>query len=246
MSYNPSAIEINNVWKKYSKNNVFHRSLREDISSLFSVRKQNQDIDSNEFWALKGVNLSVKRGQTIGIYGPNGAGKSTILKLIADVTYPTIGNVTVNGRIAPMIEIGAGFHPDLTGKENIFMNGTILGMKIPEIRKKMESIIAFSEMEEFINMPVKKYSSGMYLRLAFSIAVHSEADIYLIDEILAVGDENFQRRCLDKLYEFKSKGKTLIVITHDRKQMEQIADVVYFIKKGEIEEIQKRASVMQV
>jgi len=234
MSYNSFAIELRNVWKKYSRDAVFHRSLREDWINLISAKKSN--ISSNEFWALKDVSLSIKTGQTLGLYGPNGAGKSTILKLIASVTYPTTGELLLNGRIAPLIEIGAGFHLDLTGKENVFMNGSILGMKIPEIKKKMDSIIAFSEMQDFINMPVKKYSSGMYLRLAFSIAIHSEADIYLIDEILTVGDESFQKKCLDKLRELKRNGKTLIVITHDIKLMEQISDGIVFINKGEIVE----------
>jgi ABC-type polysaccharide/polyol phosphate transport system ATPase subunit len=234
MSYNSSAVIFENIWKKYSRDNIFHRSIREDITSIFRFKGDNSGIAPNEFWALKNVNLSIKEGETVGLYGPNGAGKSTILKLIANVTYPTAGNLKINGRVAPLLEIGAGFHLDLTGRENIFVNGTILGMKIPEIKTKINSIIDFSELEEFINMSVKKYSSGMYLRLAFSIAIHSEADIYLIDEILAVGDEDFQKKCLEKIFELKKRGKTLIVVTHDRKLMEQIADRIIFINKGDI------------
>jgi len=234
MSYNSSAVIFENIWKKYSRDNIFHRSIREDITSIFRFKGDNSGIAPNEFWALKNVNLSIKEGETVGLYGPNGAGKSTILKLIANVTYPTAGNLKINGRVAPLLEIGAGFHLDLTGRENIFVNGTILGMKIPEIKTKINSIIDFSELEEFIDMPVKKYSSGMYLRLAFSIAIHSEADIYLIDEILAVGDEDFQKKCLEKIFELKKRGKTLIVVTHDRKLMEQIADRIIFINKGDI------------
>ncbi|HEX8948295.1 MAG TPA: ABC transporter ATP-binding protein [Dissulfurispiraceae bacterium] len=236
MSYSRPAVELKDVWKKYSRESIFHRSIREDIASLFRRKSRSAEISSNEFWALRDIAFTVERGQTIGLYGPNGAGKSTILKLIASVTYPTKGRTSVWGRVAPLIEIGAGFHPDLTGRENIFMNGTILGMNIPEIREKMNSIIAFSEMEEFIDMPVKKYSSGMYLRLGFSIAIHSEADIYLIDEILTVGDETFQKKCLDKIFEMKNKEKTLIVITHDRNLIGQIADDIIFMKKGEIVE----------
>jgi lipopolysaccharide transport system ATP-binding protein len=234
MSYNSSAVIFENIWKKFSRDNIFHRSIREDITSIFRFKGDNSGIAPNEFWALKNVNLSIKEGETVGLYGPNGAGKSTILKLIANVTYPTAGNLKINGRVAPLLEIGAGFHLDLTGRENIFVNGTILGMKIPEIKTKINSIIDFSELEEFINMSVKKYSSGMYLRLAFSIAIHSEADIYLIDEILAVGDEDFQKKCLEKIFELKKRGKTLIVVTHDRKLMEQIADRIIFINKGDI------------
>lgn len=234
MSYNSSAVIFENIWKKYSRDNIFHRSIREDITSIFRFKGDNSGIAPNEFWALKNVNLSIKEGETVGLYGPNGAGKSTILKLIANVTYPTAGNLKINGRVAPLLEIGAGFHLDLTGRENIFVNGTILGMKIPEIKTKINSIIDFSELEEFINMPVKKYSSGMYLRLAFSIAIYSEADIYLIDEILAVGDESFQKKCLDRISGLKKTGKTLIVVTHNRNLMEQIADRILHLKKGEL------------
>lgn len=233
MSSDSSAITFDNVWKKYSKANIFHRSIREDLLNIFNMRNHRSTLSSEEFWALKDILFVVNKKETVGIFGPNGAGKSTILKLIAGVTLPTMGKIGVDGRVAPLIEIGAGFHPDLTGKENIFMNGTILGMKIPEIKKKMDSIVAFSELEEFINMPVKKYSSGMYLRLAFSIAIHSEADVYLIDEILTVGDETFQGKCLEKIFELKRNDRTLLIITHDMRLMEQIADRVIFLRKGE-------------
>ncbi len=232
MLFNP-IIQLKNVSKKYSTGDVFQRSLREDFVSLF--KKNNAStVKNTEFWALRNVTIDVEQGECIGLYGPNGAGKSTILKLIASVTYPTVGELTVQGKVAPLIEIGAGFHPDLTGKENIYINGTILGMKIHEINKKIGSIIAFSELERFANLPVKKYSTGMYLRLAFSIAIHSEADIYLIDEILTVGDEVFQGKCLEKIYEIKKNKKTLIVVTHDRSLMERVADKIIFIKRGEI------------
>lgn len=232
-----AAVEFTGVWKKYSMHPVFHRSLREDIISVFRKKngtKQSADMSSNEFWALKEINFIVRTGQTVGFYGPNGAGKSTILKLMARVTYPTKGGLTTNGRIAPLIEIGAGFHPDLSGRENILMNGAILGMRVKEIREKTDSIIRFSELAEFIEMPVKKYSSGMYLRLAFSTAIHSDADIYLIDEILSVGDESFQKRCIDKIQELKKAGKTLVIISHDRHMMEQLSDKIFFINKGEL------------
>lgn len=232
MSSDKIAVEFANVWKKYSRESMFHRSLREDIVRLFTPATRTNDINSTEFWALKNVSFTLQKGETIGLFGPNGAGKSTILKLIADVTYPTKGSVRKNGRIAPLIEIGAGFHPDLTGKENVFMNGTILGMKIPEIRTKLDSIIAFSELQEFIDMPVKKYSSGMYLRLAFSIAIHSETDIYLIDEILTVGDEKFQEKCLSKIFALKKAGKTLVIVTHDRNLLQKVSDTILLLNKG--------------
>ena len=227
-------IELKDVWKKYSKREIFHRSIREDIINILSLKKNHNELKEDEFWALKRFNLKVKNGECVGLYGPNGSGKSTILKLIANITYPTKGNIIVQQKPAPLIEIGAGFHPDLTGRENIFMNGTILGMGIKDIRKKLDSIIGFSEIKEFIDMPVKKYSSGMYLRLAFSIAIYSEADIFLFDEILAVGDEDFREKCTDKIYQLKSRGKTMIIVTHDRKLMEKIADRIVFMEKGEI------------
>jgi len=234
MLSNNVALKLDNLWKKYYRQNVFHRSLREDIMNLIRPGKNNSKLSANEFWALKGINLEVKRGESIGFYGPNGAGKSTILKLIANVTFPTKGNVTINGRVAPLIEIGAGFHKDLTGRENIYMNGAILGMKIAEIKEKMDSIISFSEIEEFIDMSVKKYSSGMYLRLGFAIAIHSEADILLVDEILAVGDEDFKKKCIDKVMELKQNGKTMVIVTHNRELMEKVADRVILMEKGGI------------
>jgi len=229
------AIEFENVWKKYSKRTTFHNTLREGILNFITgtfSKDKDDHLRKDEFWVLKCFNLTVKKGESVGLYGPNGAGKSTILKLIAKVTYPDKGKIIVNGKVAPLIEIGAGFHPDLTGRENIFMNGAILGMSIKEIKSKMEDIIEFSGIREFIDMPVKKYSSGMYLRLAFSIAIHSEADIYLFDEILAVGDEEFQKKCLKKIIQLKKNhNKTLLFVTHNRQLMEDITDRIVFLKK---------------
>jgi len=236
MSYDRPVIEMKHVWKKYSRTNVFHRSLREDLVGLFNLKTRGADVGVDEFWALKDVTFTVNSGETVGLYGPNGAGKSTIFKLISNVTCPTRGDLVVHGRLAPLIEIGAGFHPDLTGRENVFMNGTILGMRIPEVRRKIDSVVSFAEMEEFINMPVKKYSSGMYLRLAFSIAIHSEAEIFLIDEILTVGDEAFQKKCLDKIRELKERKRTLLVVSHDRNLMQRIADRIIFMERGAVVE----------
>lgn len=228
-----AIIEFNDVWKKYSRREAFHKSLREDLANLF--KRDNRNLRKDEFWALKGVNLSIKKGECIGFYGPNGAGKSTILKLIASVTYPTRGEIIIRGKVAPLIEVGAGFHMDLTGRENIFINGAILGMRIKEIKEKIQEIIEFSELKEFIDMPVKKYSSGMYLRLGFSIAVHSSADILLIDEILAVGDEGFQGKCIEKIKELHRMGKTIIIVSHNIKLMESLVDQIVRIRAGEIE-----------
>ena len=165
-----------------------------------------------------------------------GSGKTTILKLISSVTYPTRGEVTVKGRVAPLIAVGAGFHPDLTGRENIYMNGTIIGMTLKEIREHMAEIIEFSELEKFIDMPVKKYSSGMYLKLGFSIAIHSSAEILLIDEILAVSDESFQKKCIGKIKDIKS-NKAMVVVSHNRALMEQIVDRIIFLEEGEIKNL---------
>ena len=154
--------------------------------------------------------------------------------MIARVTYPTKGVIEVKGRVAPLIEIGAGFHMDLTGRENIYINGAILGMRIKEIRQKIPQIVEFSELGEFIDMPVKKYSSGMYLRLGFSIAIHSDADIFLIDEILAVGDEAFQEKCLEKMKNLKKQGKTILIVTHNRQLMEKVVDRIIFLERGRI------------
>lgn len=235
MSYNDNiVVELNHVWKKYNRQNVFHKSLREDIVNLFKPRETDNSLSENEFWALKDINMSLRRGESIGIYGPNGAGKSTILKLIARVTYPTRGEIKIAGRVAPLIEIGAGFHLDLSGRENILVNGAILGMTIPEIKKKMEAIIKFSELEEFIDMPVKKYSSGMYLRLAFSIAIHSDADIFLIDEILAVGDQEFREKCIRKIEDLRRTDKSLIIVSHNKEQMKRLTDKIVILDKGKI------------
>ncbi len=185
--------------------------------------------------ALKGVNIEIKKGECVGLFGHNGAGKTTILKLIASVTYPNLGAVTVNGRVAPLISVGAGFHPDLTGRENIYTNGTIIGMTIKEVRENIEKIIEFSDIErKFLDMPVKKYSDGMSARLGFSIAVHSSADIILIDEILAVGDEAFQEKCLNKIKELVTNGKTILIVSHNRDRMEELTDRIVFIKEGNI------------
>lgn len=209
--------------------------MREDIVNLF--KWNNSGFKRDEFWALKGINLTIRRGECIGLYGPNGAGKSTILKLIASVTYPTKGDVKVRSRVAPLIEVGAGFHMDLTGKENIFINGAILGMSIKEIKSKLNEIIEFSELGQFIDMPVKKYSSGMYLRLGFSVAVHSTADILLIDEILSVGDEDFQRKCIEKIRELRGEGRTIIIVSHNRELMARLTERILFIRKGRFEDL---------
>ncbi|MBF0542057.1 MAG: ABC transporter ATP-binding protein [Nitrospirae bacterium] len=228
-------ITLNDIWKQYKLNNITHRSIREDVVNLFKHKPISNQPDGT-FWALKGINFSVKKGQCLGLYGPNGSGKSTILKIIGNITSPTRGTLQINGRIAPMIQQGAGFHLDLTGRENIYVNASILGMTIKQIRKNIDAIIEFSGLDkDMIDVAVKKYSTGMYVRLAFSVAVHTEADIFLIDEILAVGDEDFKKKCMNQILHLKKSGRTLIVVTHNMDQMEAVSDRIIYINKGVIQ-----------
>ena len=231
MSSEP-VILLNNVWKKYSKQQVLNNSLREELVSVVTGRKCRDELAEGEFWALKDICFEVRKGLCLGLSGHNGSGKSTILKLISNVTYPTKGFLDVQGRVAPLIELGAGMHPDLTGIENIYMNGTILGLSIRELKRKIPEIVEFSGLDDFINVPVKKYSSGMYLRLAFSIAVHSPADIFLFDEVLAVGDENFQSKCLERIDVIRQNNGTIIVVSHDSMALNRICDNIIRLEHG--------------
>src|SRR5215831_11872786 len=187
-----------------------------------------------EFWAVREVSFEVKRGEALGIIGHNGAGKSTILKLLASITTPSAGEITINGRAAALIEVGSGFHPELTGRENIYLSGSILGMPRSEIGRKLESIIDFAEIWEFIDIPVKRYSSGMYVRLGFAIAAHLEPEILLLDEVLAVGDMAFQRKCLDRVRTLRQEGRTIIFISHDLNSVEALCDRVLLMQRGEV------------
>jgi ABC-2 type transport system ATP-binding protein/lipopolysaccharide transport system ATP-binding protein len=225
------AIELKNVWKKYSMDEVFHRSIREDFIKLFKYGKKNEGaIKSDEFWALKDINLQIFRNECVGFYGPNGSGKTTVLKLISNITHPTQGDISVKGNVAPLIEVGAGFHPDLTGRENIYINASIIGMKLKEIKSKIDEMIAFSELDKFIDMPIKKYSSGMYLRLGFSIAIHSSAEILLFDEILSVSDESFQKKCFKKINDLKREGRSIVMVSHDKMLLKELSDRVFLFK----------------
>jgi len=221
-----SVITFHNVSKKFSKQPVLNNSLRDELVSVITGRKCRDELAEGEFWALQDISFAIKKGECIGLQGPNGSGKSTILKLISNVTYPTKGCLNVRGKVAPLIELGAGMHPDLTGIENIYMNGTILGSSIRELKRNIPEIIDFSGLDDFINVPVKKYSSGMFLRLAFSIAVHSPADIFLFDEVLAVGDEGFQLKCLDRIKTILKNNRTVLIVSHDSATLRRICDNV--------------------
>ena len=221
------CISIENLTKKYrlgqlgSSGDGLRHQLERGVRSLFTssptalLNKAAVPKDSNEFLALDGVSFQVKRGEVLGIIGRNGAGKSTLLKILSRITPPTSGQIRVKGRIASLLEVGTGFHPDLTGRENIFLNGAILGMSRVEIRRKLDEIIAFAEVEKFIDTPVKRYSSGMYVRLAFAVAAHLEPDILIVDEVLAVGDAQFQKKCIGKMSEVaQSHGRTVLFVSH--------------------------------
>lgn len=217
-----NAIVLNNVSKKYTLTK--ERPLL--LKNLFVPSKKE------EMWALKDVSLEIKKGETIGIIGENGSGKSTLLKIISGITTSTTGKVEVNGRVASLIELGAGFHPDLTGRENVYLNGTLLGLTKKEIDKKYKEIVEFADIGEFIDQPVRTYSSGMTVRLGFSVAVHLDPDILLIDEVLAVGDEEFQRKCIEKINKFKKDNKTIILVSHNLSLISNITSRVYIFIKG--------------
>jgi ABC-type polysaccharide/polyol phosphate transport system ATPase subunit len=196
-------------------------------------------------WALRDVSFAVQRGEALGIIGPNGSGKTTLMKLLSRITAPSEGTITLCGRLSALIEMGAGFHPDLTGRENVFLNGTILGMTYREISRKMSSIVEFSEIGDFINLPVKKYSAGMFVRLGFSIAAHLDADILLFDEVLAVGDLAFQSRCFERVEELQRQGKTIVLISHNLAAVERICDRALLIRAGEVAAMGDTRSVIE-
>jgi len=229
MNNNNLAISFKNVSKSYPL--FYQKTLKEFFQALFTQKKTIE-----KFEALKNINLSIKKGETVGVIGKNGAGKSTFLKLIAGVSYPTSGKVNVYGRVVPLIELGAGFHPELSGKENIFLNGVILGMEEKYLVEKFSEIVSFSEIPmDFIFTPVKYYSSGMFMRLAFSVAVFSKPEILLVDEILAVGDIAFQKKCLDKMNEFKKQKVTIVFVSHSMEQVKNFCDKVIYLKEGRVE-----------
>lgn len=218
-------IIFENVTKHFFKQE--DRTLKELIPTLIKGAKPGEFI-----YALKNINLNIQKGDTVGVLGRNGAGKSTFLKIIASVTNPTEGKVIVEGKIAPLIELGAGFHPQLTGRENIYLNGSIFGLSKKEIDAVFDDIVAFAELKKFIDTPVKHYSSGMYMRLGFSVAVHVPFDILLTDEILAVGDTEFQEKCIKKMISFKKEGKIIIFVSHALETVEAFCNKGLLIDKG--------------
>lgn len=230
MSSSAAPIRLENVSKMYKKGAL---SLRSALTSGLRKITGRGHLDTSEFWALKDVSFEVPKGETLGIIGPNGAGKSTILKLLSGITEPSEGKVTVNGRLAALIEVGAGFHPDMTGRENIYLNGSIMGMTRKEIDRKYDSIVEFAELAEFIDTPVKRYSSGMYVRLGFSVAVHTEPEILLVDEVLAVGDAKFRRKSLAKMSELLEGGTSVVLVSHDLTSIAKFSSRVMLLESGE-------------
>lgn len=223
-----TVIKFENVSKIFSFQN--QKTFKEFLPALIKGEKT-----TNGFTALDKLNFEIKKGEVVGIIGPNGSGKSTILKLIAGVMWPNSGKVHVHGKVSPLIELGAGMHPELTGRENIYLNGAILGLKRKEIEKNLEAIIDFSEIREFIDQPVKHYSSGMYMRLAFSIAIHVHPEILLVDEILAVGDTDFQAKCFAKMNEYKKDNNiTIVFVSHSMGQVEKFCERVIYLNHHEI------------
>jgi lipopolysaccharide transport system ATP-binding protein len=231
------VIKIENLSKKYVIGAKDNRFLYERISNSFkSLFSRNRKQQETEFWALRDINLEIKQGDVVGIIGKNGAGKSTLLKIISRITQPTTGKVTIKGKVASILEVGTGMNRELTGRENIFINGAILGMKQAEIRRKFDEIVAFSGVEKFIDTPIKHYSSGMYVRLAFAIAAHLEPDILIIDEVLAVGDAEFQKKCLGKMDDIsRSEGRTVLFVSHNMGAVRGLCKKAVLLANGKIE-----------
>ncbi|MCP4500473.1 MAG: ABC transporter ATP-binding protein, partial [Deltaproteobacteria bacterium] len=217
------SIRVSNLGKEYFLGSAGpQRSFREAINATLTapIRRLKRlsgrtDDVSEQFWALKDVSFEIERGEVVGIVGRNGAGKSTLLKILSRITEPTTGRIEINGRVGSLLEVGTGFHSELTGRENVFLNGAILGMTRQEIRDRFDEIVAFAELDRFLDTPVKRYSSGMYMRLAFAVAAHLEPEILLVDEVLAVGDVEFQKKCLGKMSEIADEGRTVIFVSHN-------------------------------
>lgn len=238
-----TVIKVENLHKKYKLGIIGAKTLQAALQSYIAIKLNKEDPNSKigdkpkkgEFWALKGVDFQVKEGEILGIIGRNGAGKSTLLKLLSQITSPTKGDIYIKGRISSMLEVGTGFHKELTGKENIYLNGAILGMKKHEVDEKLNEIVDFAEIREFIDTPVKRYSSGMYVKLAFAVAAHLNSEILIMDEVLAVGDMKFQKKCLDKMKDLaKNQGKTILYVSHNMSTISEMCNRCIFLENGSI------------
>lgn len=240
---NNKAIIARGIGKEYCLGGAeqYHESFRELLRNMFlsPFRKfgvLSGRVENDPFWALKDINFEIPVGQVTGIIGRNGAGKSTLLKVLSRITTPTVGRVEIRGRVASLLEVGSGFHPELTGRENIYMNASILGMRRQEVHRKLDDIVQFAEIERFLDTPVKRYSSGMYVRLAFSVAAHVEPDVLLVDEVLAVGDAKFQQRCIGKLNEVGQQGRTVLFVSHNIGLIQKLCSHTIYLKDGQVEQ----------
>jgi lipopolysaccharide transport system ATP-binding protein len=238
-------IEVENLSKVYKLGAIAATSLKEECFRLWEkVRGGGESAAKGDFWALRDVSFTVQPGEVVGIIGRNGAGKSTLLKLLAHITQQTTGKITLRGRVASLLEVGTGFHPDLSGRENIFLNGAILGMTRLEIKSKLDEIVAFAEVEQFLDTPVKRYSSGMYVRLAFAVAAHLEPEILIVDEVLAVGDVQFQKKCLGRMDQVSRKdGRTVLFVSHNMAAINTLCHNVVLLRGGQIQAIGPTAAV---
>jgi lipopolysaccharide transport system ATP-binding protein len=244
------ALEVADLAKRYrlGEMDALHGSLREAIvgkaaAALHLARRRSRP-QADTIWAVDHVSFEVARGEVLGIVGRNGAGKTTLLKLLSGITHPTEGEARIWGRVGSLLEVGTGFHPDLTGRENILLNGAILGMRRREIERKFDEIVEFAEVERFVDTPVKRYSSGMYLRLAFSVAAHLEPEILIVDEVLAVGDASFQRKCLGRMGEVSGEGRTVVLVSHNMAAIRSLTSTVLWLEKGRVERFGPTADVV--
>jgi lipopolysaccharide transport system ATP-binding protein len=242
-------IAVRGVSKVYRLGTIGPTSLKEEVTRLWSRARRREsnarDNGSKEFWALRDVSFDVQPGEVVGIIGKNGAGKSTLLKILSRITEQTSGEITLRGRVASLLEVGTGFHPDLTGRENIYLNGAILGMSKAEIRRKFDEIVAFAEVEPFIDTPVKRYSSGMYVRLAFAVAAHLEPEILIVDEVLAVGDIAFQNKCLGKMGTAARHGRTVLFVSHNLAAVQNLCQRAVLLDRGSLIEVGSTESILR-
>jgi lipopolysaccharide transport system ATP-binding protein len=248
------VITVENLSKRYvigrqrSKGDGLRHAIEDVMRSpraWWRNRRAQKDAQHADFWALKDISFQIKQGEVVGIIGRNGAGKSTLLKILSRITVPSEGRIRINGRIASLLEVGTGFHQELTGRENIFLNGAILGMTHAEIVRKFDEIVDFSEIEEFLDTPVKRYSSGMYVRLAFAVAAHLEPEILIVDEVLAVGDAAFQKKCLGKMGSFAQSGKTVLFVSHNMDAVRNLCQRVIWLKNGRLHDDGESDSIIQ-
>ncbi len=237
MSRSEVAITVENLSKRYQLGLMHAGSIRELVNGVTDRllgRQSAERVDATEFWALRDIDFSVQEGEVVGLVGRNGAGKSTLLKILSRITKPTTGRARIHGRVGSLLEVGTGFHPELTGRENIYLNGTMLGMSTREISRKLDQIIDFSEIEKFIDTPVKRYSSGMYVRLAFAVAAHLEPEVLIVDEVLAVGDSVFQKKCIGKMQEVGTAGRTVLFVSHNMGAVKQLCTRAILLEHGQV------------